>query len=251
VNGSEKKALLAEELARRYGRRVLAGPFAGMAYVGEAVGSELLPKLLGTYELELHFVLEALLRRPWERVINVGCGEGYYAVGLALRLPAATVHAFDTDATARRLGAELAALNGVSNRLRLAAACPPSCLHRLAGRNALLLCDCEGDEWELLRPDAVPTLARCTMLVELHEFLRPGVTRELLRRFAGTHLPAFIPAVERAPGLADQALALAPLLTDRAPAGPAPLGPEERWLALSEARPPGMGWLFLNPQPCS
>ena len=79
---------------------VLAGPFAGMRYETEAVHSMHVPRLLGTYERELHASLERAPGMPYLRVINIGCGEGYYAVGLAMRLPGAHVHAFDSEVRA-------------------------------------------------------------------------------------------------------------------------------------------------------
>jgi hypothetical protein len=47
-NGVERR------IVQRYGCRVLDGPFAGMAYVAEAVGLAFVPKLLGAYERGLH-----------------------------------------------------------------------------------------------------------------------------------------------------------------------------------------------------
>ena len=60
---------------------VISGPFAGMQYVNTSVGSALEPKILGTYELELHDVFERLLDKDFAAIVNVGAGEGYLAVG--------------------------------------------------------------------------------------------------------------------------------------------------------------------------
>jgi protein-L-isoaspartate O-methyltransferase len=54
-------------------------------------------KLLGAYEHSLHDVLLKPVSRQPDPIINVGCAEGYYAVGLARLLPDATVYAFDID----------------------------------------------------------------------------------------------------------------------------------------------------------
>ena len=45
--------------------------------------------------MELHNELKKLLNYDFEQVINIGCPEGYYAVGLAMNLPKAEIHAFD------------------------------------------------------------------------------------------------------------------------------------------------------------
>jgi hypothetical protein len=52
---------------------------------------------------------------------------------------------------------------------------------------SFLLCDAEGDEHVLLDPASVPSLRITFILVETHEFIRPGVTDELMKRFAFTH----------------------------------------------------------------
>ena len=83
---------LREEYTTRYGVIVNAGPFKGMRYVTEAYGSTHLPKLIGCYEDELHQVSEELIIREYLTIINVGCDESYYAVGLSLRVPNADVY---------------------------------------------------------------------------------------------------------------------------------------------------------------
>ncbi len=77
--------------------RVRAGPFAGMRYVDTSVGSCFIPKLLGTYERELASKVEWICRQQPELVVDIGAAEGYYAIGLAMRIPAARVVAFELD----------------------------------------------------------------------------------------------------------------------------------------------------------
>ena len=47
-----------EHLAERHRQQRAAGPFAGMRYIRNAVGSAYVPKLLGMYERELNRVVE-------------------------------------------------------------------------------------------------------------------------------------------------------------------------------------------------
>ena len=76
---------------RRTAGLVHAGPFAGMRYVDRSVGSCFIPKLLGTYERELAPKIERICRRQPGLVVDVGAAEGYYAVGLAMRIPEARI----------------------------------------------------------------------------------------------------------------------------------------------------------------
>lgn len=97
---------------------VLNGPFKGMKYPSlSAVGSAVFAKLLGSYERELHPTLEIVLERSCSEIIDIGCAEGYYAVGLAMKFENAKVYAFDSDAEARKRCSIMAKLNGVADRV--------------------------------------------------------------------------------------------------------------------------------------
>ena len=70
------------------------GPFAGMRYPGvQSVCSTIVPKLIGCYEKELHSVIELICSQQYNSVVDIGCAEGYYAVGLAMRLQNAQLFA--------------------------------------------------------------------------------------------------------------------------------------------------------------
>jgi hypothetical protein len=178
---------------------VQSGPFAGMAYVSEAVCSSLVPKLLGSYEAELHAVLAQILNTDYETVIDVGCAEGYYAVGLALGLPRARVHAFDIDERARALCAALAQANNVAARVSVAGECDHAKLNELVRGRTLIVCDCEGCELQLLDPGAAPALTKSDLLIELHDMILPNITPTILERFASTHEITLVNAAERDP----------------------------------------------------
>ena len=92
---------LRKALAKKSDGRVLRGPFAGMVYAVDAFASAYFPKLIGCYEREIHEILESVIRRGYRRIIDIGCAEGYYAVGLALRCPESSVLAIDIEASAR------------------------------------------------------------------------------------------------------------------------------------------------------
>ena len=171
-----------------YNGRVLSGPFAGMQYVDKAVGSNWFPKVLGRYESELHAVVEEIVSFRYATIIDVGCAEGYYAIGLAQRCPQAVVFAFDLDATARQLCRALAIANGVADRVDVRGECDVNDLKYLTrSGNTLMIADCEGAELALLDPSAVPWLADADILVELHDFLVPELAGKLLPRFSLTH----------------------------------------------------------------
>jgi hypothetical protein len=214
--------------------RVLSGPFQGLLYVG-ASGSGLLPKLAGSYEQELHPAVEESLLRGYDLVVNVGSGEGYYAVGYARRLPRATVHAFDDDPLARQRLGRLARRNGVEARIRIGGRCGWDDLARLLRGRALVVCDCEGCELALLDPDRVPALRAADLLVELHDFVDPSISRTIENRFAASHDLTIVAAEGRGAALAGELLA--------------PFTPSQRAAIVEEGRPPGMRWAWARAKP--
>jgi hypothetical protein len=217
----------------RHGLVVQGGPFRGMRYVSRSHGSALLPKLVGAYEAELHGVVRTALARPYATVIDIGCAEGYYAVGLALRLPGAVTYAFDIAAAAQERCRELAGLNGVSDRVVVAGECTPRRLQELLRPPALVVCDCEGAEVELLDPEQAPALRGADLLVELHDDARldVDVTATVLCRFRDSHDLTLVELQERQP-------ARYPALDF--------LAPGAQRLALHEDRLPGQQWAFLT-----
>jgi hypothetical protein len=182
-------------LVERCGLTVVSGPFAGMRLLGRVSEGAFIPKLLGSYEAELHPVIEQIAASHYEAVVNIGCAEGYYAVGLARRTGAA-IHAFDIDERARRLCRELARLNGMEDRVRLGAAFPAGDFSRFAGQRTLMLCDIEGDETSLLDPVASPALLNMDLLVEIHRVGGRWSSEALFHRFAARHV---ITEIQQAP----------------------------------------------------
>src|SRR5262245_42398473 len=98
---------------------VMEGPFKGMgilpleAWQDGSYGT----KLLGCYEAELHGCIEREIARLNEIdcpvILNIGSAEGYYAVGMAMRLSHATVYMIDTDHNAMRIAHANAEINNV------------------------------------------------------------------------------------------------------------------------------------------
>ncbi|MDP8915848.1 MAG: class I SAM-dependent methyltransferase [Pseudomonadota bacterium] len=228
-----RSKLIANTLLEREGATVLNGPFAGMAYGRFATAGALAPRLLGSYESELHPTILGLVGSGLEAVIDIGCAEGFYAVGLARLLPEVQVHAYDVDPRAREACAELARQNGVSDRVHVGGLFAGADFARFADRRTLVFIDAEGAENELLDPEAFPALRAMTVIVETHEHERPGVIDRLHARFAASH------AIERL----DQEPKTTPL-----PAWISELGHLDQLLVSWEWRVFPTPWLVMRPR---
>jgi hypothetical protein len=217
----------------RFGDVVQAGPFKGMRYPDWAMTEvdSYSPKVLGTFERELHGAVESMIGAAPPAVVNIGSAEGYYAVGMALRLPQARVIAFEPRETQVHQMRTLAELNGTRVEI-VAAPCTPDLLAGALDAGAAVLCDCDGCENELLDPSLVPALESCEAIVETHDLWRPGTSDRLKARFGPTHDIEEVDTVPRFVGDFPE-LGFMPLVT--------------RQLAISEFREGPQSWLVMRP----
>jgi hypothetical protein len=198
----------------------------------------LLPKLIGSYECELHDVIQLICQTRYGRIIDAGAAEGYYAIGLARRIPAARVVAFEMAPKSRELLALMAQVNGVAGHLTIRGACDPASLSAELDSPddlMLLVCDVEGYERVLLDPDRVPGLRRTDVLVEFHDHEDATISSTILSRFRATHDLQVIDVARRDPSAY-------PILSC--------LRPEDRAAALEEFRPPDQQFAWMTVRRC-
>ncbi|MBN8631944.1 MAG: hypothetical protein J0L76_13940 [Rhodobacterales bacterium] len=226
-----RATVLANTLVAKGYTKVTHGPFAGMDYAGAAAEGGQAPRLLGVYEASLHPVIEQVIARGWPQILDIGCAEGYYAVGLAREMPGSIVHARDSDPVARDLCAALARANGVEDRVRIGGAVAHADFAICEAAPTFILCDIEGAEGALLDPALAPGLARADLLVEVHEGMQPGLVVLLTDRFADTHR---ITRIDRA------------LRPDLLPAWADQLSDLDRLLLLWEWRATPTPWLWME-----
>jgi hypothetical protein len=221
---------------------VSQGSFQGMNYIPLAYYSEILPKLVGTYERELIPAIEMICRAGCDSIVDIGAAEGFYAVGMALRNPRAKIVAFELSASGRYFLRRLAARNGVSDRIMIRGECNIEALRDSLAEARLpaVICDCEGAEDTLLRPDQIEPLRRSLIVVETHDGLSTaggmleGITDRLHERFAPTHHIELIASRPRSRD--DLPRACSSALTD-----------DDAAEAMNEGRPWAQ-WLFLRPK---
>ncbi len=217
---------------------VLRGPFAGLKYPGvKSYHSALIPKLLGCYETELHPLVEVICARGYDTIHNIGCAEGYYAAGLARRMPDARIIAYDTDEGARHACEEMAELNRVADRMTVKGGLNQEDLLRMPD-GCLIICDCEGFEATLLNQAVARHHRRSAFLIEIHDNVDPGISEMIRRAFEETHA---IHQTTSTDDLKKTSLYDFPELQGLSLR-------ERRWL-VSEHRPTLMDWFWCIPRP--
>jgi hypothetical protein len=226
-----RSRLIENTLRHRDGTTVLSGPFKGMAYDIAAAEGAYVARLLGSYERSLAPVIEDIIAAGYPLVIDIGCAEGYYAVGLARRMPQTLVLARDDNPQAKELCAALALANGVGDRVQVGGRFRHADFAICNNQPTVVICDIEGAEAALLDPTRAPGLLVADILVEVHETTHPGLLDELTDRFTRTHV---VTRIDRK--LDDSAL----------PDWMESLSDMDRLLALWEWRAGPTPWLWMQ-----
>jgi hypothetical protein len=216
---------------------VQTGPFKGMTIVpffswGDGDSPA---KLLGVYEDELHPAIEHAIAANPDLVLNIGCAEGYYSVGVARRLPNATNIAVDINPSAVDICSKNFQVNGVTKYECLLRPTTAIWLGKTLskGQAPLLVMDCEGAELTLLEPTEAPELATATVLVECHDCVTPGITDAIKQRFESTHNIVSIEQKFKDPYQFDFLKQLSDC---------------DKWALVHEGRPNAMTWLYMTPK---
>jgi len=176
---------LSKKFVEQYGYTVRRGPFEGLSFPEEAANRHLVSYLIGSAECELHDVFEEITTTgEFTEVVNVGSAMGHYAVGLAVAFPETPVYAFDISVWAQKMTWKTASKNDADN-VHVLSECTSSWLSTHLSPGALVVSDCEGCEFELLSPSAVPALREATLVVELHGTKEQASS--FVERFSNTH----------------------------------------------------------------
>lgn len=238
------RTLLADRLLHLTGGIVQHGPLKGFN-IGIRTNwglAESGPKLVGFYEKEVCELL-ADLARDRDTLVNLGGGDGFYAVGMVKAGLYRESHCYELNANSRSNIAAVADANQVRERVHLYDLATAAFTHELAAigvdfTRSTVLVDIESDEFDVLTDECLLALRHAHVIIEIHDFMRPfdGKQRyaDLLARAqchfsvrtftTGARNPAEIPLLQEQ-------------WTDT-----------DRWLLCSESRPTLMKWLHLAPR---
>ena len=169
---------LERKIALLTGNTVTCGLFTGLILPDEqSWGDDRGSKILGLYEKELEPALKDVVRSEPDVVMNIGCAEGFYALGLARLIPNAKVIAYDIDERAQKICKHGRQLNNLNGAFEIRGYCSAEELQNLTqiSKRPFALIDCEGGERELLLSRNYD-FANTSMIVECHDFLDRSIT---------------------------------------------------------------------------
>jgi tRNA G46 methylase TrmB len=107
-----RSVLIQNTVLQQQGTRVWQGPLQGLDFLPQSAEGCHIAKLLGCYEQPLLPYIEQAIQEAYPTILNIGCAEGYYAVGMARRMPDTKVLAFDLNPKAQETCQALAEKNG-------------------------------------------------------------------------------------------------------------------------------------------
>ena len=219
--------------------QVKAGLFAGMCYpFPDPTRLNLFPKMLGTYRCELHPHLACLCEASLPLICDVGCGDGYFAIGLARKHPNARVYAFDQDSTARRDFQILADANGLGGNLQIRASAGPRDLLALDfSQGGLLRIGERNLATGYLTPELMQHLQRAHLLLELWRLPHQETADAITERLSATHSVAWVPSR----GNEQRLIAYRSAFVN-------PLDAAEQQIAFAEASRGERLWLLATPR---
>ncbi|WP_340316755.1 hypothetical protein [Rhizorhabdus argentea] len=232
----EERKNINDLVIRSTGLVVQSGPFAGMRMVDLSTrgDGDIAPKLLGTYEAELHPWFERFRDRRYDAVVDVGCAEGYYSVGAALMFPGTPVLAYDVDKGALDILRAFANENGCAQQIIAGEFCDPDTLRSVVERypRSLIVVDCEGYEKTLFSNSLTnSSLASSDIIIECHDLWDAEITPTIRNALSETHDISEALACGRNPNVF-------PFLAE--------LNDWDRWRSVWERRGSQMHWLICE-----
>jgi hypothetical protein len=214
---------------------VKKGPFSSMRLVDFNFSIDsILPKVSGFYEFEIHRIINRIIEKKHSHIINIGCAEGYYLVGFALKISDCQLIGFDSDVGNQELCRQNSALNSVSEKIQIYGHADESSILKLkVYQNMLFFSDCEGAELDIFTERVIKKFRNSDFLIETHDCYRLGLTNELKMRFESTHDIQTIDFITNDRRVAISSISL-------------PLSRLEKFFLLEERREKDNGWIYCE-----
>tara|TARA_B100002051_G_C16580478_1_gene557375 strand:+ start:64 stop:894 length:831 start_codon:yes stop_codon:yes gene_type:complete len=165
-----------------YKREVLTGPFKGIKYSKAKAAGDLLPQLLGTYESELIPFINSIKNNSYEKIFNIGAGDGYYSIGFSFIYPKTKVFAYEINKEVYEFLIENVEFNKKNNQI--------FCFNSEANENikkieskerVLVFSDCEGAEFQIFSKEVIKNLVNSDLIIEIHskDFSKTSIEKNL------------------------------------------------------------------------
>lgn len=171
-----------------YGYNIIDGPFKGLRYTKQSVGSSFFHKLVGYYEAVLIPYIDEVKKIKIDNILDIGAAEGFYTTGFGKFFPNASIIAFEIDKTGQTLIQDMYSINNLNNKLVIQGEANKYNIIEHIKENTLLICDCEGAEKAILDIDNKNIYKNIAYgIIELHDEIIPGCKESVISYFKNTH----------------------------------------------------------------
>jgi hypothetical protein len=222
-----------------FSNRVMYGPFEGMIISENAWwGHDDFPsKLVGEYEK--HVFNEIINNaKSYNFFMDIGAADGYYAVGLVKAKIFESACCFEISKIGRNVISKNARNNNVFEKISIySQANADEILHIIHKHGpALILCDIEGDEFNLFDNLLLSKLTNCLLIIELHDqYVKNGSERlsTFIENASKYFELKFIARISPSVHLFEEFNSISD---------------NQKMLMFSEGRPSVMQWIKLSPK---
>ena len=187
---SDKRKLVREHLLRIHHEYIAYGPFKGIKISSEHASwgdGDLATKILGVYEKVVLDKIVELSKSISGPFIDIGASDGYYVIGATFTDLFQQAHAFEIDPKGQQAIRYNACINDVADKVHIHGMADREEIKSLITphRDALVLIDIEGAEFDFLDADTLGVLRKCTLIIESHPpLIEDGfeMEKEMLQR---------------------------------------------------------------------
>ena len=199
-------------------------------------------KLLGFYEEQIqNLIVDIQKKNNLKSLINIGCGDGYHALGLVKNKFFNKSICYDISLEARDILETNVKKNNLYDKFTIRKEANideiKNDLQKLKSEETLFLIDIEGTEFTLFKDEDLNFLKKSFIVIEDHNFLIKD--NELKEKFySSLHKYFNVALIENGPR---NPFIIQNDFLDQ-------LNDDSRFLLLGEGRPQKMGWIFLSPK---
>ena len=200
------------------------------------------PKLLGLYEEQIqNLIVDIQKKKNLKTLINIGCGDGYHALGLVKNKFFDKSICYEISLEARNILETNIKKNNLYEKFIIRKEANideiKKDLQKLKSEETLFLIDIEGTEFTLFKDEDLNFLKKSYLVIEDHNFFIKD--NELKEKFY-LSLHKFFNVVFIENGPRNPFIIQNDFLEQ--------LNDDSRFLLLSEGRPQKMRWIFLSPK---
>ena len=190
-------------------------------------------KILGIYENQLQMYIKDAINKKPNLIINIGCGDGYYGLGIANILKESKCILVDTNKSELQSAEQNAQANNLLN-VEFKLNIEDEEINELCSSNdkSFIIIDAEGWEINLLDHEKFNQFQNASLLIECHDFIHKNITNNLINKFLFSHKIFVIDDCKKS------------IMFDFLDF----LTLEDKLFIQSEGRPTAMKWLYMSPK---